>query len=329
MAFRNRFGYSLSRESTLDACPRRYLFHYYVSWGGWTAGAPAIAREAFKLKRLVSLPLWRGQLVHYVATMVLRSMRLKHRIPARGDVVRYALERFAAQLDFSGDRRYLTAPKKRGGKLDIDWLALFEHEYELPLPPGRIERARHECVASVEGLLDSPILAELLETDAGTWRIEDLDRAEFSQSFVFGEVTVFAKTDLCYRGRDGVFNIVDWKTGGGGSARTGVQLGIYAYWATEVLGEPIDAIRLREVTLASGGKIRDHFVDAERLETFHEHIERGIARLADLVVDGDTERNEARPPSDFPRIDDAAACRACNFYRICRDPGSSLRLPGT
>ena len=54
----------------LDACPRRYLFHYYVSWGGWSARAPEIVREAFKLKRLLSLPLWRGQLVHYVATMV-------------------------------------------------------------------------------------------------------------------------------------------------------------------------------------------------------------------------------------------------------------------
>jgi hypothetical protein len=44
MAFANRFGWSLSREATFDHCRRRYFFHYYLSWGGWQAGAPAIAR---------------------------------------------------------------------------------------------------------------------------------------------------------------------------------------------------------------------------------------------------------------------------------------------
>ncbi len=84
-----------------DSCLRRYYFHYYLSWGGWERQAPRIAREAFRLKRLTSLPLWRGQLVHYIATKVLASLRAKGRIPAFEDVSRYTLERFETQLDFS------------------------------------------------------------------------------------------------------------------------------------------------------------------------------------------------------------------------------------
>ena len=115
MALRNRFGWSISRESMFETCRRRYYFHYYLSWNGWNARAPAIAREAFKLKRLVSLPLWRGQLVHYIASKVLQSMKRKGRIPERHDVLRYMDERFEHQLAFSAGRHYLTEPKKSGG----------------------------------------------------------------------------------------------------------------------------------------------------------------------------------------------------------------------
>lgn len=311
----------------LDACPRRYLFHYYVSWGGWSARAPEIVREAFKLKRLVSLPLWRGQLVHYVAMMVLRSMRARGRVPARDDVVGYTLERFDTQLAFSRGRRYLTEPKTRAGELDIDWLALFEHEYGRPLDPDRVERTRLECVRCIDALLDAPLLAEILATDPSSWLIENLDRAEFSQTFTFGGVTVYAKTDFIYRDGEGTLNIVDWKTGSGDAREIGFQLGIYGYWAAKALGEPIESIRLREVRLAAGADVRDHPLDEKSLQRFYDRIESGIARLAALLVERDTTRNEALPPREFPTIDDAAVCRRCNFFRICKDPASPLRLP--
>ena len=79
MAFKNRFGWSLSRERMFDECRRRYFFHYYLSWGGWQRSASIVSREAFKLKRLVPLALWRGQLVHYVVSKILQSMKVRGR----------------------------------------------------------------------------------------------------------------------------------------------------------------------------------------------------------------------------------------------------------
>jgi hypothetical protein len=330
MALANRFGWSLSREATFDDCRRRYFFHYYLSWGGWESGAPAIAREAFKLKRLVSLPLWRGQLVHYVASMVLRSMRAKGRIPAKDKVVAYTLDRFRTQYEFSRARKYLTIPKKAHDRLNIDWLALFEHEYGRAVPPAALERIRGECVQGIEALCESPLLGALLETDCEKWDIEDPASGDFSQRFDFGGATVFVKTDFMFRDVDGALCIVDWKTnreaGAGDEPRNAaVQLGIYGYYAARILREPVSSIRLLEVNLLGGDRVSEYAADEESVARAEEAITTGIAKLSEALVDRDTARNEALPPARFPKIENGR-CSLCNFYRICKDASYPSRL---
>jgi hypothetical protein len=315
-----------------DTCRRRYYYHYYLSWNGWNAGAPAVVREAFKLKRLVSLPLWRGQLVHYVATKVLQSMKAKGRIPDRRDVLGYAMERFERQLAFSASKRYLSEPKKRSGKLIIDWLALFEHEYGRPFEQERISRTRGECERAIGRLLDSPILARALDTDTAGWIIEDLDHAAFSQTFTFDGVTVFVKTDFIFRDRDGRFNIVDWKTtrerskNAEATGNAEVQLGVYGYYAATALGVPVDTIRLYEVNLLGAGTVTEYAVREEMIERFRTHIAAGIEKLSAVLVESDRERNEAKPADQFTKID-GGLCMTCNFYRICKDERCPLMVP--
>jgi hypothetical protein len=326
----NRFGWSVSRERMFDECRRKYYFHYYLSWGGWKRGAPLVSREAFKLKRLVPLALWRGQLVHYVVSKVLQSMKAKGRIPERQAVIDYTLERFEAQLEFSSRRKYLDTPKRSGKKLNIDWIALFEHEYGRSLLPERIERARRECIGSIKGLFSSPILAEIAQTDPDGWFIEDLDHAEFSQSFEIEGITVYAKTDFMFRGKDYSFNIVDWKTnrptgdyGDAAAEKNRLQLGIYGYYATAVLSEPLERLRLFEVNLLDGGIVNEHPINERDLALFSEHINAGIKKLSSVLFGADVARNEPLPPEHFPRIDNGR-CNFCNFYRICRDESSTL-----
>lgn len=335
MSFKNKYGWSISRESLFDECRRRYYFHYYFSWGGWEAGAPMLIREAFKLKRLASLPLWRGQLVHYVASKVLQSMHVKRRLPDKKKVIQYTLERFQNQLDFSAAKRYRTEPKKRGGRLNIDWLALFEHEYGRELDTPRIERTRNECIEGIEGLFASPILEMIAESDTSSWVIEDLDRAEFSQSFEFAGATVFAKTDFIFRGSNGTFNIVDWKTKRGAETAgeddsrgrdARVQLGIYGFYAVHVLGEALESMRLYEVNLLQSGSVTEHTIDESALKAFYEHINRGIEKLTSVLVGEDIKRNEPLSFEAFPKIENGL-CRFCNFYRICKDESYPDRLP--
>ncbi len=327
MTFTNRFGYSISRESMFDECPRRYYFHYYLSWRGWERTAPAVVREAFKLKRLVSTALWRGQLVHYIASKVLQSMKVKGRVPDRGDVTSYMLDLFRKQLTFSSSGRYLSEPKKRGNRLRIEWLALFEHEYRIDIPDERIEQAKRECIECIENLFECSILDRIGGSDPASWTIEDLDHAEFSQSFMLDGVKIFAKTDFMYRGNDGTFNIIDWKTnrrtGSGSAGRARVQLGIYAFHAREMLGQSLETIRLYEVNLLQGGRIIEHAADEEALEAASDHIRSGIDKLSSRLVDRDMGRNEPLSPAHFPTVENKR-CRTCNFYRICKEPHSPI-----
>jgi hypothetical protein len=312
-----------------DACRRRYYFHYYGSWGGWEKGAPALAQEAFKLKRLTSLPMWRGQLVHYVVTKILASMRAKGRIPDRNDVIRYINERFSKQLEFSEKRRYLSEPKKRGGRLNIDWLALFDHEYGKPLGEKRLDETREECVSAVGNLLGSDILAAIGRTDPDGWAIENIDLAEFAQVFDFEGAKVFAKTDFMFRGLDGSFNIVDWKTfsgKGAGDENARVQLGVYGYYAASQLGEPLEGLRLLEVNLLGGVRAVEYRIGREDLDGFYRHIREGIDKLSSVLEGGDITANVSLPPADFPKVEDNR-CTYCNFYRVCRDEKYPHRIP--
>jgi hypothetical protein len=326
MSFENRFGWSFSREATFDACRRRYYFHYYLSWGGWEADAPPVAREAFRLKRLVSLPLWRGQLVHYVASTVLRSMRAKGKIPDKDKVLAYTLERFETQLEFSRSKRYRWTSKKRGGSLNIDWLALIDHEYDRPIAPADVERTRAECLEAIEGLYESGVLGTIMDTNRGDWDIEDIDGGSFSQQFDVGGVRIFVQTDFLYRGGDGTLRIVDWKTNREAAEVAGenerrpnaaAQLGVYAYYAARVLREPVSSIRLYEVNLLGGGRITEHEASESSIERAGRAIEDGIAKLSSVLIDGDTVHNKPLDAAQFPATEDAR-CGFCNFQRICK-----------
>ena len=330
MAFKNRFGWSVSRERLFDECPRKYYFHYYLSWGGWERNAPLIAREAFKLKRLVSLHLWRGQLVHYIVSKVLQSLKAKGRVPEKQKVLDYTTERFVAQIEFSRSRRYLTESKKRGDRINIDWLALVEHEYGRPVDGPRLDRTREECISGIEGLYSSPLLPRIERSDSSDWRIEDLDHAEFSQVFEIHGVTVYAKTDFMFREADSSFNIVDWKTnrstGGEGDPATDnnkTQLGIYGYYATAILSEPLESLRLLEVNLLKEGLVKEHPIDQENLDSFAAAVESGIGKLSNLLIDSDVQRNEPLAPAHFPKIGNGR-CAFCNFFRICKDETSPM-----
>ncbi|MBN2071878.1 MAG: PD-(D/E)XK nuclease family protein [Candidatus Krumholzibacteriota bacterium] len=333
MPFQNQFSWSISRESLFNECARKYYFHYYLSWEGWKRSSSPLRREAFKLKRLVSLPLWRGQLVHYIATKVLQSTRVKGRIPAAEDVTGYLEERFKKQLDFSRRRLYLTEPKKSGEWLNINWLALFEHEYGRDLSEERIEKTLRESIQGVETLLRSDILGIIFETDRTGWIIENIDLGEFAQVFVFEGANVFAKTDFIFTGNDGTFNIVDWKTFSGKNGgddeddkgKAGVQLGVYGYYAAVIGKNPVDTIRLYEVNLLGSGRHIEHKISGENIDSFREHIKEGISKMASLLVDGNIHLNQPLPHRHFA-MNQGPHCRYCNFFRICVDEESPLRL---
>ena len=55
------WSWSVSRRGCFRECPRRYYYQYYGYHDGWKPAAPAVARAAYRLKHLKSLPILVGE----------------------------------------------------------------------------------------------------------------------------------------------------------------------------------------------------------------------------------------------------------------------------
>ena len=49
---RNTFSWSFSQAKDFAACPRRYYWQRYGSWGGWEDLAPKGVKLAYRLKQM-------------------------------------------------------------------------------------------------------------------------------------------------------------------------------------------------------------------------------------------------------------------------------------
>src|SRR5512141_1428773 len=113
----NEFTWSKSRHEKLKECPRAYYLHYYGSWGGWDAAAPAATRELYVLKQLSSRWQWAGSLVHDAVEKAL--VRAKNGGPLRpvDDLVEQTRRRARAQWATSREKGYWRNPKENPGLL--------------------------------------------------------------------------------------------------------------------------------------------------------------------------------------------------------------------
>src|SRR5262245_42335161 len=121
----NEFSWSRSRDNAFQECRRRYFYQYYGSWGGWEADAPPEVRRLYVLKQLGSRQMWAGRVVHDAVEMALHVFREGREVPVE-PFVADVVERMRSEWRSSRDGRYRDAPKT---------VALFEHEYAVPLKP--------------------------------------------------------------------------------------------------------------------------------------------------------------------------------------------------
>jgi CRISPR/Cas system-associated exonuclease Cas4 (RecB family) len=302
---RNEFSWSHSRHETFRDCPRRYYYHYYGSWGGWSASAEPQVRRLYVLKNLKARQLWAGGLVHDAVAEALRALRsgasdaeaLARDAPAAGD---RAVARMRREFRASRDGAYLQRPGREPG--------LLEHHYREPVPDPAWRALADGVRAAVERFHRGPYLPEFRGLPAEAWlAIEDL------ASFTLEETTVYARLDLALALPPGGATIVDWKTGRRAPRPEGLQLAAYALYATQRWGLPAESIVVREVNLTSGdegrGRVDDGQLEDARAE-IRESVRRMRARLAD--ANANLAREDDFEPTPGPR-----PCSGCPFREIC------------
>jgi len=308
----NRLAWSYSRHGLFHDCPRGYYYHYYGSWGGWSAEADEDARRLYLLKQLKSRHLWVGSIVHEAAAQALAAVRAGAE-PATGPRAQDAAEA-AAQAVVTRMRREFRA--SRSGEYRSDprrVTGLREHHYGEAVADAEWRDLAEQARRCVRFFFRDP-LPRLRAVARADWlALEDLEL------FSLGDLPVYVKMDFACRTPDGGLLIIDWKTGRRGPSGDGLQLAVYALHAAARWKAAPEAIVVREVNL-NVGEEESVRATAEQLERAGEAIRESFARMRACLVD--PEANLARS-EDFSPRPSARGCGGCNFREICPEHAGS------
>lgn len=297
----NDLVWSHSRSRMFEGCKRAYWYSYYGSWGGWARGATVEVRDAYVQKKLTSLPMWTGTVVHRVAEEVLRNAREGEGTPTLEDVTRALRARCARDIRDSADGSWLQRPSQRIG--------FREHYYDESVSEAEWSAAVDEIERQVRALWAHRLFARLLDVPDRIRELEDLRR------FSVGDVDVYVVLDVMVDdGRGGVV-ILDWKTGSAhDDAQISAQLGVYGLYASSQLGVAPDAIVALHVNLRHDLETR-HSVGRPEIETARALIGSTTAQMrAGLTsIHENTAAKEHYPTLDLG----SPECGRCTFRGIC------------
>jgi hypothetical protein len=291
------FSWSHSRARTLAACAREYYWRYYGSHNGWLADAPHPAQVAYRLKQLTSFDLVLGSAIHSGATEIATALRDQLVPPSR--------ESLEAAVRHELNDLYRRSQDLRTFKIRPR-LHPVAHCFYYGSGFSKARRAKLEekLGSCLDHLVSAPVWDEIREAGPGAIRIVD-EVGQFT-------LDVWAAPDLIFLDEDGVWNLIDWKTG-----RTLLdveQLGVYALYAREVL-DVDPPYRGRLIGLLDDRHIT-HEVTVAALEAVEARIYDSVRLMETYLVD--VEANQPFALEDFPLAEDRRRCRRCNFYQLCR-----------
>jgi hypothetical protein len=301
---KNEFSWSTSRDSLFEECRRKYYYHYYGSWGGWSKRADYVTRTLYVLKNLQSRRQWKGTTVHREIARVLKQL------VSTGDLtpLETSLGRVTELMREDFRRSRSGSYWEKEGSLRDEAL-LFEHEYNMNITDEAWKKNHEEAIECIRNFYKSDVLKRVKELDRkAVLSIDSITPTSFS----FNEEKVYVNLDLAYRIDDGL-EIVDWKTGAGES--DGLQFLVYTIYGNEVLKIPLERISVIEYNLLSNEKTTHRFRQDE-IEAAKAHINKSIERMKGLLKD--PIENKA-VMTDFPRTEDPRRCESCNFKKICFD----------
>ncbi len=298
----NDFTWSKSRHEKFHECLRAYFYQYYGSWGGWEAEASSAVRELYVLKKLSSRWQWAGSLVHGALEELLERARRTGRFRELGEVVDRTRQRARHEWAGSREKSYWREPSRAAG--------LVEHEYAEPVPGQEWKRIWDEVIeASLGAFYASEAFGRIRETPRDRWLgVDELD------SWTFEGTKVWVAVDFAFKDEEGVVHVIDWKTGREREVDH-TQVGIYALYAQEKWGAPLDGVAGELVYLSTPtGERVTVSADPASLDGCKDEMRRSIGAMRAALSDPD--RNVAQLER-FPQRSSADHCRRCPFRRPC------------
>ena len=297
--------WSVSADGSFRKCQRQFFFGSIMA----SHNAKDLdRREAHLLKQLSGMAEWRGKLVHHAMQHFFVPGLKQGVVLSQQRLVDQTVALAREQYSFSEKRRY----KENGltkTAAGASFLALREHEYDVPIQPGQVEEVL-EAVRKCYAFLYSK--AEFLDgLRRAAWYCPELNIP-----FRIGDDAVRAMLDLAMGGRNGSskITIVDWKIGNSETSDYARQLRVYALAALSRWNDRrVEDLTLVEANLLQG-KVIVHPVTEQELLDIEDFIYRSVSEMR-RVAD-----NPQYAPEDFENYDVARSplsCEHCRFLRLC------------
>jgi CRISPR/Cas system-associated exonuclease Cas4 (RecB family) len=299
--------WSATRARTFLECRRKYHFRYHLAPLGRRPDAPEAARRAFRVKDLVGLEAWAGDVVHGAIRTALDRWRAGRRFE-EAEALELAGRLLSRQ--YRDSHAYWTAP---GEEFPHRPVLLDLHYYTGEGPLNR-DRAR-ALKARVEGCVREFMRSELARRIrwAGPSQWLPIDRNAAAR---IGEnLLVLVRPDFAFV-EGGLLYIVDWKSGKPDPFWERVQVTCYALYAREKWRRELPDIVPQIVHLHPEFEIADVEYTPESVGEVSAFIRESQEGILSLLEDG-----ELPPPERFPPAEDDRLCRWCQFRGIC-DRGS-------
>lgn len=304
--FTNDFSWSVSRAALFQKCQKAYYFNYYGSWGGWNADAPQLVRQTYILKQIKSLAMWAGTIVHdTIKETLLAFSRGEIQFPTIEEIQNTALLKMRAGWRDAVAKKYLQYPKSTN---------LFELYYSegdgTSLPKEQTDEIKSIVLECLANFVTSPVVADIKNTPFANWKsIDELD------TFFLDDLKVWGAPDFAYMDNNGIFHIIDWKTGTEDKDALGLQLACYTLYSMEKWNiTDLARIQLHGVFLKDGGRKSNYPVSAENLISAKDIILTSAQAMKNKLTD---KENNTADEENFPCNPSPFACSMCPFRQIC------------
>lgn len=305
------FRWSFSTDKLFRRCQRQFYFReiaaHHSEKEPWR-------REAFVLKQLKTLELWRGSVIHegiqhYVVPALRNGSALNWNL-----FTDQTIQRAKSQFAFSQQKRYRQPgiAKTR----HEDFCALIPHETGVGVSEVEFNNVCAEIRSAFQRLASLPDLWVMIQGGKNCI-------AEKQLWIEFDDVKIMVQIDLLFERSLGHPTIIDWKSyelGGDTDARMQTTLYGWALWKSGFFGDLADPknIELLECQVQDGVLIK-HECSVTVFEELEDHIYRSLNRIFSLCRS--KKLTEARI-QDFAFTDNPNNCEYCAFRQLCVEKAS-------
>ncbi len=302
--------WSATRTRTFQECRRKYYLRYHLAPLARKPDAPEEAYQADRVKDLLGVEAWAGELVHKVIEEILLRWRAGRDITLN-EALQRAEKLLSQQCRTSHDywNENPEAYPKRPSLLDL-------HYYkDRTLTREKAGVTKETVLGSLRAFWESDLAGRIRSVGKHAWLPIDRNAAAH-----LGDLLILVKPDFAFREGKRLV-IVDWKTGKPDPFWEAVQVTGYAMyawekWLDEVPAGDLDALTAAVTPLIAHLHPRFNYSEIEFTPDRIREILTFIRQSQDEVMEL-TQGSDLPPVQRFDPCEDPKRCRWCCFRGMC------------